>query len=247
MMEADPLKDFWLVFFNACWRHELVPSMWRKSIIVPVPKSRCSGPCVPDKFRGISLTSIVSKMLTTILNKRLTVVVEDNGLVANEQAGFRKGYSCMEQVLSLVLLGQSQVSMKREGMLVAYIDFLKAYDRIDRMKLWSCLSSNGICGRFLNFLKTLYEDSSCQGKLGNIVSEGFPVHRGLRQGCVLSPLLFSLYINSLIVELKRNCCGVQCGSKEIPGLLFADDTTLLGEDADGLTKALGILECWCQE
>jgi hypothetical protein len=40
---------------------------------------------------------------------------------------------------------------------------------------------------------------------------------------------------------------VQCGSKEIPGLLFADDTTLLGEDADGLTKALGILECWCRE
>ena len=57
----------------------------------------------------------------------------------------------------------------------------------------------------------------------------------------------SLYINSLIVQLKRNCCGVQCGSKEIPGLLFVDDTTLLGEDADGLTKALGILECWCQE
>ena len=75
--------------------------MWRKSILVPVPKSRCSGPCVPEKFCGISLTSIVSKVLTTNLNKRLSVVIEDNGLVANEQAGFRKGDSCMEQVLSL--------------------------------------------------------------------------------------------------------------------------------------------------
>ena len=62
-----------------------------------------------------------------------------------------------------------------------------------------------------------------------------------------APSILLLYINSLIVELKRNCCSVQCGSKEIPGLLFADDTALLGEDADGLIKALGILECWRQE
>jgi hypothetical protein len=81
--------------------------------------------------------------------------IEDNGLEVDEQAGFWKGYDYMEQVL----LGQSQVSKKHEGILVVFADFLKAYDRIDRMKIWSCLSSNGISGRFVNFLKALYSDS----------------------------------------------------------------------------------------
>ena len=60
-----------------------------------------------------------------------------------------------------------------------------------------------------------------------------------------SPLLFSLYINSSVVELKRKRCGVECGGLLIHGLLFADGTFLFGEDVERLEQSLMVLEEWC--
>ena len=114
---------------------------------------------------------------------------------------------------------------------------------MDRQKLWKCLWQNGVRGRFLGFLKALYFDSRCQVKLLiNVVSDEFGVGTGLRQGCVISPLLFSLLINSLVVGLKNEACGVSCRGSLVPGLLYADDTSLFGEDAIQLKCGLVVLE-----
>ena len=61
---------------------------------------------------------------------------------------------------------------------------------------------------------------------------------------MLSPLLFPLYINGLVVELKRKWCGAECGGLLIPGLLSADDSSLFGEDVEGLEQSLMALEEW---
>ena len=73
------------------------------------------------------------------------------------------------------------------------------------------------------------------------------VGTGLRQGCVLSPLLFSLYINGVVTRLHDGKCGVQCGDEMVPGLLFADDTSLVASDKEGLKKSLDVLVKWCKE
>ena len=78
-------------------------------------------------------------------------------------------------------------------------------------------------------------------KVNGQVSDDFEVNTGLRQGCVLSPLLFSLYINGAVKKLKEERCGVECGSETIPGLLFADDTCLMASDAAGLRR---VWTCW---
>ena len=136
---------------------------------------------------------------------------------------------------------------KPAGMLVAFIDFAKAYDKVDRVKLWSCLQSVGVNGRFLRFLQALYEGSVCRVKVNGQVSEDFEVNIGLRQGCVLSPLLFSLYINGVVKRLKEEKCGEECGGETVPGLLFADDTCLVASDACGIKKSLDVLVEWCRE
>ena len=102
-------------------------------------------------------------------------------------------------------------------------------------------------GRFLRFLKALYQDSSCRVRVHDRLSEEFEVGTGLRQGCVLSPLLFSLYINGVVTRLHKGKCGVQCGGDMVPGLLFADDTSLVASDREGLTKSLDVLVKWCEE
>ena len=134
-------------------------------------------------------------------------------------------------------------------MLVAFIDFSKAYDKVDREKLWSCLQSAGVEGRFLRFLQALYEGSVCKVKVDGQISDDFKVNAGLRQGCVLSPLLFSLYINGVVKKLKEEKCGVVCSTSDevVPGLLFADDTCLLASDESGLRKSLDVLIEWCKE
>ena len=84
-------------------------------------------------------------------------------------------------------------------------------------------------------------------KVDNKQSDEFSVTSGLRQGCVLTPLLFSLYINALVDTLKKHDCGIQCGNDIIPGLPFANDTALLAPDEEGLIRSLNCMVQWCAE
>ena len=86
---------------------------------------------------------------------------------------------------------------------VSFIDFKSAYDRVDRGKLWGCLKGMGIGGWALAFLKAAYSDVSCEVKVGEGHSDPFEVSCGLRQVCILSPLLFLLFINSIVAKLKE--------------------------------------------
>ena len=194
--------------FQVCWEYGLVPSAWKESLVVPVPKKQAKGACDVNNFRGVSLTSTVSKVLCMVLNNCLSSVAEEEGLIADEQRGYRKRGRCRDQVLTLVLLGQMEMMKKANGMIVAFIDFSKAYDKVDRRKLWNCLKGLGINGKFLHFLKALYEGTTCRIKVGGDQSEEFQVNAGLCQGYVLSPLLFSLYINGVVSRLREDSCGV---------------------------------------
>ena len=174
---------------------------------MPVPKKRSKGVCRTDKFQGNSLVSVVYKAMCVIVQERL---VEERQLLAQEQGGFRRGRGCRDQILTLALLGQNMMTRSKKGMFAAFIDFKKAYDRVDRSKLWGCLEGFGLEGRMVGFLGAAYMECKCEVKVGDMVSESFGVGKGLRQGNVLSPMLFSLYINSLIDRLRGAEIEVKC-------------------------------------
>ena len=113
--------------------------------------------------------------------------------------------------------------------------------------MWWCLERLGVNGRFLSFLKALYQDSSCRVKVQDRLSEEFGVGIGCVQGCYLCPLLFSLFINGVVTRMHDEKCGVQCGGDMVPGLLFADDTSLVASDKEGLEKSLDDLVKWCEK
>ena len=207
----------------------MIPSEWRKNVIVPVPKKRRSGACVVDDFRDIALVSVVYKAMCSIVHQRMTQVVEEKQLLAEEQGGFRKGRGCRDQVLTLTLLGQIK-AMSRRGMFAAFIDFRKAYDRVDRGKLWQCLEVMGFSGRVSGFIRAAYEDLCGEVKVGEVLSESFGMTCGLRQGCVLSPLLFSLYSNSLVEKLKAAGVGVECRAMATAGKVISVVVEQKGEE-----------------
>ena len=178
--------------------------------------------------------SVVYKAMCLIVQERLVKVVEEKQLLAEEQGGFRRGRGCRDQFLSLSLLGQTMIARRRKGMLAAFIDFKRTYDRVDRTKLWSCLEGSGLEGRMVDFLRAAYSERKCEVKVGDMVSESFNVMKGLRQGCVLSPVLFSLYINSLVEKLRGAGVGIECRGQRIPALLYADDMVILADDEEML-------------
>ena len=209
-------------------------------------KKRVRGVCRMDEFRGISLVPVAYKAMCGIIQERLTQVVGERNLVAEEQGGFRRGRGCRDQLLTLMLLGQIKAMSKR-GMFAGFIDFRKAYDRVDREKLWGCLERMGLGGRVSAFLKAVYTGTSSEVKVGEERSKPFRVACGLRQGCILSPLLFSLYINSLVNKLKEADVGVMCRGQLISALLYADDTVIFAEDEELMRRGLNILAEWCEE
>ena len=112
----------------------------------------------------------------------------------------------------------------------AFVDLEKAYDTIDRHDMWQMLRVHGVGGKLLKALQSFYVDSRACVRVGNDASEWFPVNVGLRQGCVMSPWLFTVYMDGVVQEVNVRVLGkgleLLSGRFEINQLLFADDTAL---------------------
>ena len=131
---------------------------------------------------------------------------------------------------------------------VTFVDFSKAYDRISREHLWYKLRQIGLNGdsNILRALQALYNDVKCTVRVNSELSDYFNVNCGLKQGCVVSPLAFNLYINDLITEINNMGLGVNVSGKKVSMLLYADDIVLLSNTAGDLQKLLTALGQWCE-
>ena len=137
--------------FNTCLRSSTVPELWSRGIIKPILKNCNDDPRDPLNYRGITITSSVYKLYCSILNKRLANWFEIHGIICDEQNGFRAGRSTIDHICSISYIVETRLKKKQDTH-VAFIDFSKAYDRIDRKLLWHKLEQFGISG---DFLKTL--------------------------------------------------------------------------------------------
>ena len=115
-------------------------------------------------------------------------------------------------------------------MYVAFIDFKKAYDTVDRGKLFDRLKSIGINGTFLKSLTAMYENPSYKIKLKNGYLDPIRSNLGLKQGCPLSPMLFNLYIDDIKTLFDNECDPVTLGDEDISHFLYADDLVLVSND-----------------
>ena len=119
------------------------PSEWAKAIIQPIHKK--GDTTNPDNYRGISLLSCVSKLYTSVINSSLTQWAEDNDVLSEAQAGFRKDYSTVDHIFTLHAMVSKHLK-KNKKLYVAFVDFRKAFDTVKRNVLWNVLLQLGIGG-----------------------------------------------------------------------------------------------------
>ena len=143
------LVNLLTVLFNKCFVTGITPTTWKKGIIQPIPKSSTSDIKDPLSYRGIILTPVVYKMYCYILNKRLVSWDSQNNIISDNQNGFRKGRSTVDQISTLINIIETRKYLK-QSTFAAFIDFKKAYDCINRNLLFTKLCNIGISGKNVN-------------------------------------------------------------------------------------------------
>jgi hypothetical protein len=245
--------ELFTAIFNFVLFKGLVPAEWSIGVIMPLYKGKGCRDNV-DSYRGITLLSCLGKLFTLILNERLTTA-----LITEEQAGFREGYSTVDHVFTLDFITRYYID-KGQRLYVAFVDYRKAFDTIDRPLLWKKLIEAGITGPVLNAIFKLYENAKSCVKYNNTVSEFFSSTTGVRQGENLSPLLFAVFLNDLISVLYEHSYGLSAlledvnlsmpnndsiNRMKLHTLLYADDTVLMAESPDQLQSALNTMAEYC--
>ena len=216
----------------------VVPMDWRRAVIVPLYKGKGEkGNC--RNYRGISLLSVVGKVYAGILVDRVRRVTED--MIGEEQCAFRSGRGCVDQIFTLKQMSE-KMKEKNKKLFLGFMDLQQAYDRVDRNALWQVLMIYGVGGKLLNAIKSMYVDSEACVRINGMEGEWFKVNSGVRQGCVMSPWLFNLYMDGVIKELlmgmemegvKMKMNGAEW---KVPCLLYADDLVLCGESEESLSR-----------
>ena len=145
--------------FNMIWHAEEVPADWRRGVIVTLPKKGNLADC--NNWRGITLLSIPGKVFCSVLLQRLKEEVDN--ILREEQAGFRKGRSCSEQIFSLRNIIE-QCQELQTPLMINLIDFKKAFDSIHRESLWQIVQLYGVPRKYVNIFRALYHNSTCRVK-----------------------------------------------------------------------------------
>ena len=233
---------FFHKYLNKLFDLGVYPDSWCESVILPLFKKGDVNN--PGNYRGISLSNVSSKIYGFIINKRLQCWVEEIGLTGEYQAGFKAGYSTIDHMFTLLACIQKQFSNNRK-LYVAFIDFQKCFDTINRHLLWPVLLKNGIKGKMFRCIKSMYSSVKAKVRCGDgKLTQSITCSLGVKQGDICSPVLFSIFINELTREvISKGKHGVTLSQElfELFILLLADDVVLLSETVVGLQNQLNCL------
>ena len=165
------------------------PDKWTEGIIVPLHKKGNINEV--NNYRGITLVSCLAKLFTTLLNRRIVSFCENNNVISDAQFGFRKGRSTIDALFVLLNIVQKYLNDNKR-LYCVYVDMCKCFDTIYRNGLWYKMYNAGIQGKILRVVKDMYQKVKSCVRYCNNYSDYFEYSVGLRQGEIMSPILFSL-------------------------------------------------------
>ena len=207
------------------------------NVLVPVIKSKTGRIMSKDNYRPIALASVVSKVAEIVIYNRISVYLD----TCPNQFGFKRNHST-DQCIYVLKEIIDAYRVLNGSVFTCFLDASKAFDRVNHSILFGKLSNRGIPRYVIRMLSYWYENQQMCVRWGGTYSTFFCVTNGVRQGSILSPYLFNIYVNDLSVAL--NACRVGCcvGKVIINHLMYADDLVILAPSVAGLSKLLSICE-----
>ena len=203
-----------LDMYNIIYTKKLFPDIWRKAIVIPIPKP---GKNKSDKnnYRPIALTCNMCKILEKMINNRLRQFLDKNNILNNCQSGFRKQRSTTD---CLVFLESNicDALAENQHMLTVCLDMMKAYDLLWRYRLLEILRKHKITGNMYHFIQNFLNDRSIQVRINTALSKAVIIQNGVPQGAVISVTLFLLAINDILDYIPSPTRTT----------IFADDVTI---------------------
>ena len=170
-------------------------------------------------------------MLKVILN-RLKPQAEE--IIAEEQAGFRAGRNSTEQIFNLRILSEKYLQ-HQQNLYHFFIDLKKAFDRVWHAALWATMRKYNIRANLVRTIEQLYDKATSAVQMNGSIGEWFRTTAGVRQGCLLSPTLFNIFLEWIMSDaLEEHDGKVSLSGRNITNLRFADDMDALAEEEQEL-------------
>ena len=235
--EADKLL---LKICQLAYKSNEVPKDWKRSTIIPIHKSGPTTQC--ENYRGISLLSVPGKVYARILENRLRTKVEPKLLDC--QSGFRPGRSCQDHIFTLRQVAEKTHRFNEETH-ICFVDLQKAFDSVKREELWQALQEHDVDYKLIEAIKAFYKNAESEVQVSGNRSTTFKINVGVRQGCILSPLLFITLMNSISKQCKQmkplNVGMLKLAPIKLSLLSFADDLVVFGKTQQELEHNLNLL------
>lgn len=244
--------------FCRIWKEETVPNDYKDATVVNVYKQKGDRMDCTN-YRGISLLCVGGKILARIITDRLSPITE--AYLPESQAGFRPGRGTIDMIFTLRQI-QEKIREQHSSLHAVFIDLKKAFDMVNRQALWQILGKFGCPPKLVNIIASFHTDNKVQVVVGRRITDKFEITNGVRQGCVMAPLLFNVFMTALLINVDRKLQdrGIQVRyrtdgglhnlarlksqknvrNRFISELQYADDAVILGYSAEEVQRMVDV-------
>ena len=170
------------------WKTQQWLQDWNRSVFISIPQKGNIRAC--SNYCTMPLISHASKVMLKIFQTRLQKYV--NRELPDVQSGFRKGRGTREQIANIWWIMETAREFQK-NIYFCFVDYAKAFDFAHHNKLWKILKEIGIPEYLTCLLRNLYAGQEATVRTGHGTTDWFPIGKGVRQGCISSPCLFTLY------------------------------------------------------
>jgi hypothetical protein len=236
---GQPMLHHLTMMVREIWCQKFFPSRWKTAVLIPIYKKGDKTVC--KNYRGISLIDVAYKTVEAIILARIRPATEQ--FLRENQGGFRPGRSTADQIFALRQIIELRKEFKRP-LFATFVDFKAAFDSVDRSRMYEILrTSLGLPVKIVELIREMYCGSTNVVRVGSNVTADFQVVTGVKQGALLSPVLFNVALDETIRAAMVGCDGIWLDRNGgLTDLDYADDLVVLAESHTEMQRMIDRLD-----